>query len=193
MLLSCTKMKQAGSGKDMKPWQFYLRPDASTRSLLSNTSVTALLESLSPLCWVILTVILHFQPRRRELAGLWACRFLLTNPWGLPCAFRGTPGSSSRSFDAPYNLTLLAVHTICHSPSATLGCSCCSQNQALSHQPAFAQMLFPLPSPLFSVAFLKFKCHSLLELFLSLCPPIKWWITSSSGWLLVSEHNAWHR
>ena len=56
------------------------------------------------------------------------------------------------------------------------------------HSPQHLITLFPLLSSRLSVAFFKFKCHSLLEQFLCLFPPTlkKKLISLSSGWLFMS-------
>lgn len=144
-----------------------------------------------PLLWILVisylgyphndSLYLHFQQRLSESAWSSPCGSLLKDPWGLLDALRRKPRSFSRSFNAPYNLTQIA----------------CVYHLSLPFQDPGIQLSLPQPStftspcncscsslcPLLSalVVLLKFKCHSLLEPFLSSFPPLKWWIIFSSG------------
>lgn len=104
---------------------------------------------------------------------------------GLAQCSQEKPWSFIRSSSTPYILTQLACAHHLSLSFRDPGIQLSLPETGPFH--TSLQLLFPLPSALFSVALLKFKCQALLELILSLCPPIKWWITSSSAWLLMSE------
>ena len=67
------------------------------------------------------------------------------------------------------------------------------------HSPQHLITLFPLLSSRLSVAFFKFKCHSLLEQFLCLFPPTLKKINQFILWMIIyvsipeSKHKTWHR